>query len=62
MISVEECKHYLDDLGLDDRQIKEIRDALEAFIQQTLDFTFDTDTILNANKNENSKKRENRTT
>jgi len=54
MVSIEECKEYLSDLGLDDKKIEEIRDTLEAFVEQSLDFAFDADTIIKQNKNEQS--------
>lgn len=56
MLSVEECRECLDNLDFDDRKIEEIRDTLQAFVEQALDFAFDADTIIKQNNYENKNK------
>lgn len=38
MLSIEECKKYIGDLDLTDKQIEEVRDILSAFVEQALDY------------------------
>lgn len=38
MLSIEECKTYIGDLKLTDKQIEEVRDLLSAFVEQSLDY------------------------
>jgi hypothetical protein len=57
MLSVDECKKYLDDPSLSDKQVAELRDYLYTFIEQGMDFVFSVDTVSNCkDKNENPKK------
>lgn len=38
MVSIEECKKYIGNLDLNDRQIEAIRGYLYAFVEQSLDY------------------------
>lgn len=51
MISVEECKKHIGGLGLNDKQIEEIRDLLYVFIERSLDYVIDSGIVaLSKNK------------
>ena len=45
MLSIEECKKYIEDLNLTDKQIEEARDLVYAFVEQALDYVTERDMV-----------------
>jgi hypothetical protein len=49
-LSIEECKKYIGNLNLTDKQIEEVRDILYAFIEQALDYSIDSGIVTLSQK------------
>lgn len=59
MISIEECKKYIGNLNLTDKQIEEVIDLLYSFIEQALDYSINSSIVVlskEKNKEKNSEK------
>lgn len=50
MLSIEECKNYIGDLNLTDKQLEEVRDVLSAFVEQALDYVIKEGIVCDAEK------------
>ena len=50
MISIEECKKYIGNLDLTDKQIEAIRGFIYAFVEQSLDYVIDSGIVALSNK------------
>lgn len=46
MITIEECKKYIGNLNLTDKQIEEVRDLLYAFVEQSLDYVVNSGIVV----------------